>query len=145
MAKYTGSWSDSTGAASKNVFYAPNDLNAIAAMQAATNMSNAQVTGIYRAEPISLAGVPDNNAIEANMESVRAKLRVTYEGDDAAPGAGNPKPQVSLYFPAPIGGDYDGSVFDIANNPTYAYFVDKLYSASGVQMKRIVSAGYTTR
>jgi hypothetical protein len=145
--KVTPSFRDVNGQASRTSFYTPNELTAIFVLQSLANLSNAGIENAYYNINIPLDFLANNNAVAGNVETVKTKLRVTFEGDDLDPTAADATPQVSLYIPAPVGTVYNGSLANLQSNATLQKFygVHALMSPFGVAMARIVGGGYSRK
>lgn len=93
---------DVNGLGSKTQFWVNDTLAAEGAAQAIANLSNAQVVSCYLTREIDISGLANNNAVAANVETVREKAKIRLSGGDAT-SAGALRLTATISIPAPVG------------------------------------------
>jgi hypothetical protein len=138
---------DVNGATSRTSFGVANEVNAISVIQSLSDLSNAQIVSAYYTEVIDLAFLAANNAVAANIETVKSKLRVLYQGEDLDPTAVERFPTVQLYIPAPVGTVYDGTAASLQGNANLQAFLGagRLMTPFGIDMTTLLGGGYSSR
>jgi hypothetical protein len=121
---------DVNGVGSKTNFWTNDPISALGAAQSIANLSNAQVVSCYLTREVDISGLANNNAVAANVETVREKAKIRLSGPDSE-SAGALRLTTTISIPAPVGTIIDG-VTGAVNGALVTPFVGKVTTYNGL-------------
>lgn len=98
--KLTVNFQDVNGQNSNTKFFTDAG-DAVTALQALANLSNAQIVSAFLTDPLDLTDVDANIPVAANVETVKEKIKVRLEAPAGVDGA--PFQYAIAAIPAPVG------------------------------------------
>jgi hypothetical protein len=132
---------DVNGINSKTQFWCNDTLNAVGAVQAVANLSNAQVVSAYLTQEVDISSISNNNAVAANVETATEKAKVRLSGQDGS-SAGATRLTATISIPAPVGtiiNAQTGAVDGALVTP----FVGKVTTYNGLTTDRVDKVYYS--
>lgn len=95
-------------------YWAGSDADALVILETARGLSNAMVLKADTSFPVDITGLSSNDAVKANISTVKAKGKLHLTGYNANSN-GQRNDSVKLSVPAPVGGVFIGDQADVAN------------------------------